>query len=373
MKIVADKNMLLLAETFGRHGEVLRIDGREICRGDLMGADVLLVRSVTRVDRELLEGTSIRFVGSATIGIDHLDTTWLEQNNIFWAHAPGCNADAAAQYALAMMWLACDRLLVNFKQQRVGIIGRGNVGRRLEHLLNVLGIPVMACDPPLKEAGEDRLVSMQEACSNSIISLHVPLTRKGKHPTECLFDRRRLDELQAGTLLVNTSRGSVIEGPDLLAELQSGRLHAALDVWPDEPYIGKSWLPATSVATPHVAGYSLEGKQAGTEMIYQAFCESFAIEASVQPTANTKEVTLSFPPHATAEQVLKQAIQSSCPVFRDDASLRTAASLLSGDDRIQIDALRASYPVRREFKSHLIQAGPAAEADQLRKLGFKIA
>jgi len=372
MKIVADQNMPLLDETFGRHGEVLRLDGRKICRADLKGADLLLVRSVTRVTQELVEDTGIRFIGSATIGIDHLDTAWLDANNIPWAHAAGCNADAAAQYALAMMWLACDRLHINFRQQRIGIIGRGNVGRRLEHLLNVLDIPVRACDPPLQESGEDdRLVSMQEVCTNSIISLHVPMTRTGSHPTADLLDRQRLDGLQPGTLLVNTSRGSVIEGSALLTQLRSGRLHAALDVWPDEPYIGQKWLDAVSVATPHVAGYSLEGKRAGTEMIYQAFCKTFAFEAGGQPTTNTEDVTLSFPAQATAEHVLKQIIQSSCPVFRDDASLRAAARLQAEGDCIQIDSLRASYPVRREFKSHLIQARP--EADQLRQLGFKVA
>jgi len=372
MKIVADKNMPVLAETFARHGEVALLDGREICRADLVDATVLLIRSVTRVSQELLRGTGIRFVGSATIGIDHLDTHWLETNNITWAHAPGCNADAAAQYTLAMMMLACDRSHKEFSQQRVGIIGRGNVGRRLEHLLNVLGVSVMACDPPLQEVGHSQLVSMQEACDNSIISLHVPLTRSGNHPTESLFDRQRLNTLNTGVLLVNTSRGAVIEKPAFLEQLRSGRLYAALDVWPDEPLINKDWLDAVSVATPHVAGYSLEGKQAGTEMIYRAFCNAFEIEVCGQPATDSKNINLKFPATSSADHVLNLAIQSSCPVDRDDAALRTAARLQHTNGDVQIDNLRSGYPVRREFKSHLIQAGPDANTDQLRQLGFRI-
>lgn len=371
MKIIADKNMPILADTFGKHGDIVHLDGREICKTDLLGAEVLLVRSVTRVNKSLLDESSIRFVGSATIGIDHLDTAWLEANNIDWAHAPGCNADSAAQYALTMMWLACDRLQKEFSQQSVGIIGRGNVGRRLEHLLKVLEIPVMACDPPLQESGVANLVSMHEACDNSIISLHVPLTRTGNHPTENLLNRNLLQALHPGTLLVNTSRGSVIEKSALLSQLQSGHLHAALDVWPDEPYISRQWLEAVSVATPHVAGYSIEGKQAGTRMIYQAFCNTFAIQVSDQSTANSNDTRLSFPSPTTARQVLKQAIQSSCPVKRDDANLRAASRLQLKDNRVQIDDLRTRYPVRREFKSHTIQHRPAAETALLNQLGFK--
>lgn len=371
MKIIADKNMLLLNETFGRHGDVQLVDGRQISRADLRGADVLLVRSITRVDRRLLQGTSIRFVGSATIGVDHLDTAWLEANNIAWASAPGCNASSAAQWALAMMWLACKRSNIDFKQQRVGIIGRGNVGRRLEHLLKALEIPVMACDPPLQASGVKDLVSMQDISANSIVSLHVPLTRDGNHPTEALLDSKFLNSLKPETIVVNSSRGRVIDGSTLLEQLQSGRLRAALDVWPDEPYISRDWLQSTCVATPHVAGYSIEGKQAGTEMIYAAFCRRFAMAAGDPPKPQLEDVIVHYPTHAAADQVLQQAIQSSCPVERDDTALRAASSPGNMANCVKIDSLRANYPVRREFKSHRIEARPETEAAQLRELGFK--
>ena len=365
MKIIADMNMPRLDETFGHHGTIKRLDGRSIERGDLIDADVLLVRSVTRVNEDLLKGTGVRFVGSATIGIDHLDTGWLEENDIAWAHAPGCNANAAAQYTLAMIWLACERLQRDFRQQTVGIIGRGNVGKRLEHLLQVLEIPVVACDPPLQDQGEQGLVSMQEACDNSIISLHVPLTRTGKYPTRDMFDHKQLAALAPGTLMVNASRGGVIEGSALLAQLQSGHIYAALDVWPEEPFIAPELLDLVTVASPHIAGYSIEGKHAGTEMIYQAFHSTIAADTNNRGSAKGDTVTMECQSSTPADELLQQLMHSSCPVARDDAALRASPD--------QFDKLRSAYPVRHEFKSHLVRGVTGKKASLLRQMGFKTA
>lgn len=370
MKIVADLNMPALEDTFALHGELVRVAGRSISRADLLDADVLLVRSVTSVNAALLQDTSVRFVGSATIGVDHLDTEWLEQNNIAWAHAPGCNADAAAQYTLAMMWLACERLGRDFGQQRVGIIGRGNVGRRLEHLLKALNIPVMCCDPPLQDQGERHLVDLQQACANTIISLHVPLTHTGKYPSKDLFERPRLASLEPGTLLVNASRGGVIEAAALLAHLQSGHINAALDVWPQEPYIAPQLLDLVTVASPHIAGYSAEGKRAGTEMIYQAFCRLFATEISEQAIpekmgTHDTTVTIEYPAPTTERSALQQLVYSSCPVLRDDATLRVSPD--------QFDQQRSTYPQRHEFKSYFVTGVSAENASLLNQMGFKSA
>jgi erythronate-4-phosphate dehydrogenase len=162
LHIIADANIPGLDETFGRHGEVQRLPGRSLHAALLARADVLLVRSVTRVDEELLRGSPVRFVGSATIGTDHLDTDWLDRQGITWAAAPGCNADAAAQYTLAMLLLACRRLGRDYRAQRVGIIGRGNVGTRLLQLLDILGVSALACDPPLAEQGQTGLVDLDQ-------------------------------------------------------------------------------------------------------------------------------------------------------------------------------------------------------------------
>lgn len=360
-----------LNDTFGLPGQIERLEGRRINHDDLIDADVLLVRSVTRVNADLLQGTNIRFVGSATIGIDHLDTHWLEANNIAWAHAPGCNANAAAQYTLAMMQLACERLQRDFKKQTVGIIGRGNVGKRLERLLQLLDIPVMACDPPLQEQGGQQLVSMDEACANSIISLHVPLTCTGNYPTSKLFDQAQLDKLQRNTLLVNSSRGGVIEETSLLAQLQSGRLQAALDVWPNEPFIAPELLDSVAVATPHIAGYSREGKLAGTEMIYEAFCNTFMPGSADLPSTDSDAVVMSFPADTTLDEVLHKLTAFSCPVARDDAALRALPQSPGNGDQVQFDSLRTAYPDRREFKSHQVKGLPDESAHLLSKMGFR--
>ncbi len=371
MKIVADMNMPALEETFGLHGELLCLEGRSIEHADLLDADVLLVRAVTRVNADLLQGTAVGFVGSATIGIDHLNTDWLENHGIVWAHAPGCNADAAAQYTLAMMWLACQRLNQEFRQQRVGIIGWGNVGRRLGQLLRTLDIPVMACDPPLADMGEPKLVSMAEVCANSIISLHLPLTQTGRYPSQDLFDLDRLTALQQGTLLVNAARGGVVEKQALFSALRSGQIYAALDVWPEEPYIKSELLDAVTVATPHIAGYSREGKQAGTEMIYRAFCSAFSLKTRGLPMTVSDLVIVDDPASASPDQLLQRLLESSCPVARDDAALRALPPMSGDQDHIQIDSLRNSYPDRREFKSHRVTGTSGDQAHRLSNLGFK--
>ena len=273
MDIVADTNFALLDEFFARHGQIRRIPGREIRAENVRNADVLLLRSITRANAALLEGSNVQFVGTATIGTDHLDLDYLAERQIKWASAPGCNADAAAQYALAMAWLGCQRCGTDLRDLAVGIIGRGNVGSRLQALLNVLEIPSVACDPPLAELGEPGLVDLESALDQPVISMHVPLTHKRPYPTFRMLDARRLSLLPDGALLVNSSRGDVLDGNDLLQELESGRIHAALDVWPEEPELDLHLLDKTLLGTPHIAGYSQQGKQNGSLMIYRAFCE----------------------------------------------------------------------------------------------------
>jgi erythronate-4-phosphate dehydrogenase len=231
----------------------------------------------------------------------------------------------------------------------------------------------MSCDPPRQDRGEEQLVSMQEVCTNSIISLHVPLTSDGKYPTKNLLGSQLLEKLNPNTLLVNTSRGAVIEKTGLLAQLGSGRMQAALDVWPDEPFIEAEMLKQVTVATPHVAGYSREGKQAGTEMIYQAFCKAFALSSPSEPTSNIETVTLNFPPAMSTGEVLEQSIQSSSQVIRDDAALRELPPVSQGDNRVHIDSLRATYPERYEFKSHLLRGLADADKNLMKQLGFKTA
>lgn len=373
LKIIADENMPALDETFEPGNKLIRIDGRHISPADVKDADVLLVRSITCVDRALLQDSHVRFVGSATIGIDHLDTAWLNANQIVWANAPGCNADAASQYTLAMMWLACERLNKDFRQQTVGVIGRGNVGSRLVRLLQALDVQVVACDPPLQELGQPDLVSMEEACACDVVSLHVPLARGGAFPTLNLFEQKRLAHLKDGTLLVNAARGGVIEVNALYAELNKGRLFAALDVWPNEPLIERKLLNLVTVATPHVAGSSVQGKRNGTDMIYQSFCQQFSGPADTThraPLRHSSAGILDFTPDHSFEQVFQQLLQSSCPVTRDDQALRSLLAYPDAIEAVQIDSLRSHYPRREEFSSWAFRGVSPDIASKLTRLGF---
>lgn len=373
LKIIADENMPALDETFAPGNELIRLNGRHISAADVKDADVLLVRSITRVDHTLLQGSRVRFVGSATIGIDHLDTTWLDANHIAWANAPGCNADAASQYTLAMLQLACERLHKDFRQQTVAVIGYGNVGSRLVRLLQTLNMQVVACDPPLQALGQQGLVSMEEACASAVVSLHVPLSTSGSCPTRHLFEQKQLAQLHDGALLLNAARGGVVDGNALYTELNNGRLFAALDVWPNEPLIERKLLDLVTVATPHVAGSSVQGKRNGTQMIYQAYCQYFRGHADRQGQPSLPHSSagiLDFTPDHSFDQVFQQLLQSSCPVARDDQALRSLQSHRGAHEAVQIDSLRSHYPRRQEFTSWAFRGVSSAIATTLTRLGF---
>jgi len=338
MKIVIDRNIPGVDKTFVQHGDIERVDGRSLDRQQLLDADALITRSITRVDAGLLEGTPVRFVGTATIGTDHLDTIWLEQQGITWASAPACNSDAAAQYTLAMIWLACKRLERNPTDQSVGIIGRGNVGSRLQKLLTVLGISCVANDPPLADSG-----------------------------TSGMIDPERLALMHDSSLLVNTARGNVLDGAALLSQLNSGRLHAALDVWPGEPQIDPELVKATTVATPHVAGYSDDGKLNGTLMVYKAFC-AWLDEPPIAPVDDDSEI-LELDLHSVKNPI-SSALKAACFVQNHDSAMRRLTDLAPKKRAMMFDRLRREYPSRRDFLAWRIHGIDKNTASTFKMLGF---
>ena len=356
-----------LAETFGRHGDVVPVEGRAITREHLAQADALLVRSVTRVDEHLLDGTPVRFVGSATIGTDHLATGWLDQAGIAGAAAPGCNADSAAQYTLAMTWLACEHLGRDLEDQRVGLFGRGNVGARVLALLHALGVDAVACDPPLANTGEKGLVDRETVLDRDIISLHVPLTRDGDHPTAGMIGPPEFEAMRPGALLVNTARGGVVNPDGLPALLRRGRLQAAFDVWLGEPGLDPALVHGCVVGTPHVAGYSVEGKARGTAMVYDAFCRWAGIgEPAEAPETGSPGV---LPLDPRSDHPVRDAVLAACPVARDHSALLD--SLDAPDPAAAFDRLRREYRARHEFSAWRIDNADA-QARTLRALGFTV-
>ncbi len=369
MKIVIDQNIPGVDQSFARRGDVFKVDGRKISKAQVQDARVLIVRSVTAVNSDLLQGTDVRFVGTATIGTDHLDIAWLNECGIRWASAPGCNADAAAQYTLAMMLLAGQRLRFKLSNRALGIVGFGNVGSRVRRLLAAYGVgTIKVCDPPLADAGQSGLCEMKDIADCDVITFHVPLTRSGPYATLHLIGQSFLAQLQPGTLLVNTSRGKVAEGLSLGRWLASGSGCAALDVWPDEPRIDPDFLHAVTVATPHVAGYSLDGKLRGTEMVYRQFCDWLGnsgkgpdLLAGLGPERHLNN-------HGAT---VEDAILAACPVARDDAQLRQIAALKPEDQSVFFDKLRQDYPERRDFAGWQVPAeAPPEQAKTLKALGF---
>ena len=375
MRIVADANIPFVEEFFGRFGAVRRVPGRLIGPADLRDADVLLVRSVTRVDRQLLQSSPVRFVGTATIGEEHVDRAWLAAQRIGFASAPGCNARSVAEYVTAAVLALALRYDWDLGRLRAGIIGRGNVGGRVEAQLRTLGISCVACDPPLAAAGQQGLVSQEACLACDIVTVHTPLTRQGRWPTWHMLDAAALARLAPGALLINTSRGAVIEPDALVRLLRRGHTHAVLDVWAGEPAIDAQLVELTDMATAHVAGYSLDGKIAGTRMVYEALCQYLEHPADNGPVERLPgrcPDACAVPAGCSATEMVHGVVRAAYDIAADDARLRQVCG--SGEIAAGFDRLRAEYPVRREFPCYDVQTAAAPEPVRrcLVGLGFRL-
>ncbi|OAD19711.1 erythronate-4-phosphate dehydrogenase, partial [Candidatus Thiomargarita nelsonii] len=261
MEIVADENIPFVSTVFASLGEVRTLIGRQINRADLGDAEVLLVRSVTQVDEKLLAGSAVRFVGTATIGLDHIDLDYLSKKNMAFASAQGSNATSAAEYVISALLIIAERQGFQLRDKTVGIIGCGNVGSRVLKKLKALGVECIIHDPPLQEKTDNRdYVDLNTVLCADIITLHVPLTKGGRYPTEHLINADFLAKLQDEVVLVNTSRGAVLDERALLERLAARpTMTTILDVWKNEPNINQLLLQRATLGTPHIAGYSFDG------------------------------------------------------------------------------------------------------------------
>ena len=355
MLIVADENIPLIEEFFASFGEIRRLPGRQITRADVHDADVLLVRSVTRVDRELLEGSAVKFVGTCTIGTDHLALDDFEHAGIQWASAPGCNARGVVDYVLGSLLTLADIEGADLAQRTYGVIGAGEVGGRLVRVLRDLGWKVQVCDP-LRQAAEGAdYVSLEQIIEQcDVISLHTPLSKSGDFATWHLLDEARLNRLKPGTWLINASRGPVVDNAALRNVLNAREdLQAVLDVWEGEPQVDVELADLCVLATPHIAGYSLDGKQRGTAQIYQALCAFLGQTPQVQladllPAPWLAKVELS----ANSDQAwaLAMVCRGVYDPRRDDADFRRTLTGPVDQQKQAFDGLRKHYPVRGEIE-----------------------
>lgn len=382
MRIVADENIPLLDGFFAPFGPIRRMPGRSIDKAALADADVLLVRSVTPVTAELLAGTPVRFVGTCTIGTDHLDLPGLAAAGITVASAPGCNARGVVEYVLSCLLTLSERTGQAWRGKTVGVIGVGAVGGRLVSTLAALGVQCLRCDPPLADAGETGLASLDELIAGAdVITCHVPLAHNGAHPTYRLFDQARLQALRQGAWLINSSRGPVIDNQALAAVMtQRPDLQVALDVWEYEPEVDPALARLCALATPHIAGYSLDGKLRGTAQIYAALCDYLQQPAPAQLTDLASEAgraRLQVHSGAPAEWLFSRALRWVYDVRDDDARMRSMLSAAAGEAerRTGFDRLRKDYPLRREAGLLTIAGAgelPADARNLLLAAGFSI-
>lgn len=374
LHIVADENIPLAEEAFGTLGTVHTRPGRAIRLADVRDADVLLVRSVTPVDADLLAGSAVQFVGSATIGTDHIDRDYLRERGIAFAHAPASNADSVADYVIAVLVRLAIRQRTALRGKTIGIVGCGNIGSRLARRLPALGLRVLKNDPPRAEAAtatgkaHDFVPLDAVLAEADIVTLHVPLTDEGDHPTYHLFDENTLRRMQRGGWLINTSRGSVVDNAALNRVVADGHLSAvALDVWEGEPTPDPALLHAVDLATPHIAGYAYDGKVRGTTMLYEALCEHLGTDPTWTPDAALAPVsrdTLFIPPPDPAlpeTDWLHHALLAMYDIGADDARLRGILDQPPEEPGAFFSGLRNTYPRRREFSRFLLP-GPAVPA-----------
>lgn len=355
MKIVADENLAFTEYFFADFGEIQQAAGRSLTHADVQDAEALLVRSVTKVNEQLIQNTPLQFVGSATIGTDHLDIPALEQHNIAWSNAAGCNAQAVAEYVITALLYLQPNLIDKNEQFTLGIIGLGNVGSRLAYMAKLFGWNVIGHDPFVNRE-QIQQVELEELLKTAdAISTHVPLTKTGNHPTFHLINADALAQMKPEAILINSARGPVLEEAALIADIQQNKRQVVLDVFEHEPEISEQLLNLIGLVTPHIAGYSLEGKARGTQMIYDAFCKTFNFAADKQFETQLPVCEQYFQ-NQNLKSVLKLHLAHIYDIARDDTNLR--ACLKDGKvDQKAFDYLRKTYPLRREWAAH---GGPKA-------------
>jgi len=377
MKIVVDENIPQAGEAFSSFGELIFSNGRKITNELLINADVLLVRSITNVDEKLLTGTNVKFVATATAGTDHVDKEYLAKNKIIFADAAGCNSFSVAEYLFAALSNIFSNKNLSFNGKSLGVVGIGNVGSKVVRFAKSLGFNVLQNDPPLeREIDIKGFVSLEEVLQCDIISFHVPLTHSGIDKTYHLLNEENLNQIKSGTILINTSRGEVVDNCALKKRLQNKNdLITVFDVWENEPNIDFELLGNIDLGSPHIAGYSLEGKVNGTEIIYNKFCDFIGITPNWKagyPLISNPVVAVDK--KTTTEKILNDVLKQIYSIEQDDNLLRSGINLEEDSRAKYFDELRKNYRVRREFNNYTIKFNfsDAELKKKLETLRFKV-
>lgn len=336
MKVIVDNKIPYIHEVLGKLAdEVVYLPGKEFTPAVVKDADALITRTRTRCNRQLLEGSKVQFIGTATIGFDHIDTAYCQEAGIAWSNCPGCNAGGVEQYVHAVLLLLQREKGINLKQATLGIVGVGHVGSRVQRMAERMGMRVLVNDPPRADQGEKGfadLKTLTEECD--IITFHTPLVRQGVYKTFHLADAAFFDSLKRKPVIINTSRGEVVETEAVLNALKEQKItDAIIDVWENEPNINLELLDKVFVGTPHIAGYSANGKINATRMVLEAFCKHFNL-------ASDFHLELPADPNAPYSEDEDTRILQQYDPFRDYNELKAHPE--------KFEQLRGDYPLRRE-------------------------
>lgn len=350
MKFTVDDAIPYLRGVLEPFGTVEYLPGKNITRQDLLQTDAMIIRTRTKCNESLLAGTPVKFIASATIGTDHVDLEAMKRLGIHFVNAPGCNAMSVAQYFASVVTREALRTKSELAGKTLGIIGVGHVGTKVEAVARALGMNVLRNDPPRQKAeGAHQFVSLETILQEAdYITLHVPLDQTSEYRTYHLADENFFNRLRKKPFFINASRGEVVDSNALKAALITHRISgAALDVWEDEPEIDRALLNMVRYATPHIAGYSADGKANGTRMSVQALAEFFEIDGlknfAVKNVPVPGETDLILPP----EDTIGTAILATYDVLRDDCILRESPDTF--------EKQRSCYPLRREFAAYRIK------------------
>ena len=378
MKIIADENIPLITEAFRELGEVVTLPTPRIVHAAVRDADVLVIRNETRINEALLGDSRVRFVSSATIGTDHVDFPYLHGHHIGFANAPGCNSNSVKEYVVAALLRLAARDGFSLAGKTMGVVGVGNIGSKVVAAARALGMNVMENDPPLERAtGDRRFVTLDKILGADFITLHTPLTRTGQDATAHLFDDQRFSRVKKGAVLLNTSRGAVVETAALKRALQEQRLSAALiDVWENEPSIDAELLSQAALGTAHVAGYSIEGKLTAVRMIRKAAFDYFSISSDWDPArhlAPPKDSEITVDARVSeSEAALRDIVRQVYDIDEDDRRLREMLALAPERRAAYYSSLRTGYRFRREFSNFTVHLRPEQKSlmPTLSALGF---
>jgi erythronate-4-phosphate dehydrogenase len=371
MKIVADDKIPFLKGALEPFAEVTYLPGKHISREALKGADALIIRTRTKCTADLLKGTNVKFIGTATIGFDHIDTQYCEKHNIYWTNAPGCNSSSVQQYISATLLKLSHDHKVTLKDKTIGIVGVGNVGKKVEKIARILGMNVLLNDPPRArtEGNRDFVLLGNILYKSDIITVHVPLNVVGEDKTYHLFNETCFKKMKKGVWFFNSSRGEVAETSALKNTIKSGKPGGVvLDVWENEPDIDLELMSEAYIATPHIAGYSTDGKANGTAMVVNSLCEHFNLPLKNWypenvPPPPTPEIIINGNGKSD-EDIIREAVFHTYNIEEDDLKLRFSPS--------DFEKQRGDYPLRREFSAYrvIVQGGTKKVHKMLEEMGF---